>query len=292
MPGFRYRNRSSEDFSRLARLAYDTSKEHCGACRDFHVMWPYLRSLGLNGAGPEYNWPLHVDALARAAAGRPAVRWFLAGSADAGLLAVAQEAAARIPDAVHSFAMRDLCGTPVALCRDHARAHGLDLDAAVGDLAAYRPERPFDVVLMHQLLYFIPEADQPGFLAHAGRWLAPGGRLLLTVSVEAAARAPRGERDEAMVVWRTDAIRADVASGRLDLPEDIDTFLGRLRGTRAGRAVARPPARSLETFVALVESAGLAVEEAFPTPNEPGQTAPARDDESRTRYMIVATPAG
>ncbi len=286
---FRYRTPSSENLARLARLAYDASATHCGACRDFHVMWPYLRSLGLNGAGPEYNWPLHIDGLARAAEGRSSVRWFLAGSADAGLLAAAEAAAGRLPAAVHSFTLVDLCGTPVALCRDHAAMQGLDLDAIVGDLGAYRPARPFDVVLMHQLLFFIAPEARPGFMRHAAGWLAAGGRLLLTVSVDVASRVPRAERDNAVAAWREAAIRADAASGALVLPEDIDIFLGRLRGMRASRPAVRPPPMKLADAVALVEGAGLLVDEVFHMPNEPDQRAVARDDDTRRRYMIVAT---
>lgn len=288
--GFRYRQPSSEDLPRLSRLAYEASKIHCGACRDFHVMWPYLRSLGLNGAGPEYNWPHHVDILSRSAAGKSHVRWFLAGSADAGLLAVAAAAAARNASATHAFAMVDLCGTPVALCRDHAEAQGLDLDASVGDLANYRPARPFDIVLMHQLLFFIPAADQPAFVQHAASWLAPEGRLHLTVSVDMGNRVPRAERAGAMLEWREAAIRADVASGALALPEDIDTFVRRLSGMKDGRAVTRQKAMQLNDYVRLVEGTGLVVEEAFRMPNEPGQVAAARDDGTRNRYMIIATP--
>lgn len=288
--GFRYRQPSREDLPRLSRLAYDASKIHCGACRDFHVMWPYLRSLGLNGAGPEYNWPHHVDILSRAAAGKPRVRWLIAGSADAGLLAVAAAAAERHATATHEFAVVDRCGTPVSLCRDHAAAQGLDLDASVGDLATYRPARPFDIVLMHQLLVFIPAADQPAFMKQAASWLAPEGRLHLTVSVDMGNRVPRAERAGAMVAWREAAIRADVASGALSLPEDIDTFLRRLSGMRDGRLATRPSGIQLNDYVRLVEGAGLIIDEAFRMPNEPGQVAAARDDATRNRYMIIATP--
>jgi hypothetical protein len=288
LSGFRYRTPTSENLPRLARLAYEESKVHCGACRDFHVMWPYLRSLGLNGAGPEHNWPLHVETLARAATGRSNVRWFLAGSADAGLLAVVEAAAARHRDASHTFAIVDICGTPVALCAEHARAHGLHLEATIGDLATYRPGRPFDVVLMHQLLYFIPMAAQPAFMRHAAGWLAPGGTLHLTVSVDAAGGRPPEQRNASMVEWREAGIRADAASSLLELPEDVETFVGRLRGMRAGLSATRMPARPLEDYVVLVEAAGLVIDEVLRMPNEPDQIAPARDDAWRHRHMIIA----
>lgn len=290
--GFRYRTPSSENLPRLARLAYEESKVHCGACRDFHVMWPYLRSRGLNGAGPEHNWPLHVETLARAAAGRSSVRWFLAGGADAGLLAVVEAAAARHRDANHTFAIVDICGTPVALCADHARTRGLDLEAVVGDLTTYRPGRPFDVVLMHQLLYFIPPADQPAFMKHAAGWLAPGGTLHLTVSVDTPGGRPPEERNASMVEWREAGIREDATRGALELPEDVETFVRRLRGMRAGLAAARLPSRRLDNYVGLVEAAGLIIDEVLRMPNEPDQIAPARDDAWRHRHMIIArTPS-
>src|SRR5262249_10216525 len=150
----------------------------------YHLMWPYLRSLGLSGTGPEYNFPLHVEILARAAGRRDQVRWLIAGSADAGVLAAAEASAAALPGTRHDFVVVDRCETPLVLCRDHAAARGLSVETIRADLMAFSRDDGFDMVVMHHLLRFFDDAGRSAVLARAAGWLAPGGRLCVTVSHE------------------------------------------------------------------------------------------------------------
>ncbi|MCC6736980.1 MAG: class I SAM-dependent methyltransferase [Bauldia sp.] len=282
--GFRFPRPTREDLPRLARLAFDVGAIHCAKCRDYHLTWPYLRSMGLNGAGPEYNLRLHVELLGRAAAGRTDPRWLLTGSADAGVLAAVEAAIAAMPPANHAITVVDRCPTPLALCRDHAASTGLQVETILADLMAFEPAAPFDVVLGHQVVLFFRDEDRPALYRRMATWLAPRGRLCLTVADTTPAAAGASEYHAVINRWRIAQIRADVATGAVDLPEDTETFIGRMTG-RLER-INGDRVFGLDHFIGQLEDAGLSIVEATPMPDEYPELTITRA--GRNRHMIIA----
>lgn len=281
----RFRSDTGEDLGRLARLAYDTSATRCQGCRDYHTMWPYLRSRGLTGAGPEHNLPLQLELLLRAAGQRDTVRWLVAGAADAGLFALVSRAAATLGSARHAVTVVDRCETPLALSRAHAASISADVETVQSDLLDLRRDASFDVVLMHQLLKYFSGAERLALLRHAYDWLAPGGALCMSVQEE----PPEGRASRIrMKAWRADALRSDIAAGAFAVPEDTGTFLARLDAMGGMRRASTP--LLLGDCVALIEGAGLGVAEVVPVPYEDARLPPLL--EGSLRHMIVARRAG
>lgn len=282
---FRFPSPTRENLPRLARLAFDIGAVHCRGCRNYHLTWPYLRAMGLNGAGPEYNLPLHVELLGRAAAGTPEPRWLLAGSADAGVLAAVQATIDACPPARHSITVVDRCPTPLSLCRDHADSTGLGIETITADLMAFEPADRFDVIVGHQVILFFRDEDRPALYRRLASWLAPAGKLCLTLSDTTA--TDTGAFHTAFTRWRIDRIRAGADAGEFELPEETEAFVARLAG-RLER-VNGDRKFGIDHFVRQLGAAGLAIVETVAMPDADPPTATSRD--GRARYMIIAERA-
>lgn len=75
----------AEDVPRLAIEAYALAGQFCGACRDFHALWPYMRLSRASGAAEGSRAviePLLVNHLQHGCR-----QILIAGAADTGLLA-------------------------------------------------------------------------------------------------------------------------------------------------------------------------------------------------------------
>lgn len=279
---YRFPTPTRENLPRLSRLAFDYGATHCRACRDYHLTWPYLRAMGLNGAGPESNLPLHVELLGRAAGSRKETRWLLAGAADAGVLAAVEAAIDALPRSSHAITVVDRCPTPLALCRDHAAATGLAIETIVADLLAFEPASPYDVILGHQVVLFFRDEDRPALYQRLGSYLAPGGRLCLTVADTASDALDARAFHDALNRWRIAQIRAEAAT--IDLPEDVETFIGRF--ARRLERINGDRKFGLDHFIRQIEAAGLSIIETTPMPDADPTAMTARA--GRNRHMIVA----
>lgn len=281
----RYPGRTAENLPSLARLAYDLAARHCGACRDYHVMWPYLRSLGLQGGGPDHRFEEQRAAYAVAAGDGESTRWLIAGSADAGQLALVQAVADLRSERRFGITIVDRCPTPLGVARHHAQACGIDIETVQDDLMTFERPGGFDVVSMHHVVDFFPEEHRAPFMRHAATWLALGGRILLAVNF-----GPRDSvdgRSNAMRAWREAGIRSAAASGELDLPEDLETFVGRLQGMRDSRSNAPRSSHERPYYEALVEEAGLVVTDVVPLPFD-GEGQDFHGQNPRQRCIIAA----
>jgi SAM-dependent methyltransferase len=287
--GFAYSKPTAEDLPGLASLAYRLSEQYCGACRDYHVIWPYLRAVGANGVGPEFCWPRQPEIAAAAAmaaaSGRDRVRWLATGSADAGVLALIDAAMERLPGVPFEATVVDRCRTPLGVCRAHADARGIAVDCIHGDLLQFRRDGGFDVVVMHHVLNFFSEADRPVFLANAARWLAPGGRLCIFLTYA----PPEGgwAMNRLLRGWREKRIREGVAAGEIEAPEDLEVFVARLDRPRDA-----PPVRQdYGHFEHLLTGAGFAIDSLHDLPYSAEERALV-DGQPWPRRMVVASLAG
>lgn len=280
----RFHRQTGEDFPRLARMAYDLAQVHCAGCRDYHLMWPWLRTFGANGGGPEMAWEEQLGALAPLAAGKAVVRWLVAGSADAGQLALIAAVIARIPPSRHEITIIDRCETPLALCRDHAASVGLEVETINGDLWTLARPGAFDVVLMHHLLLFFPVEEHLPFVQHLASFLAPQGRICMVATVQGGAAG--AATTATLRRWRESIIREDVAAGVVAIPEDIETFVGRLDGMRRGRSW--PATYGIEHDRDLLLGAGLDIVETILLPTDDPRVPGGADRAFRARHVLVA----
>ncbi|MCC6736978.1 MAG: class I SAM-dependent methyltransferase [Bauldia sp.] len=284
----RYPLPTAEDLPALARLAWSLAPAHCGACRNYHVMWPQLRARGLHGGGPEHRFAEQRAAFAAAAGDRPAVRWLLAGSADAGQLALVGEVAALDRRVRHAVTIVDRCATPLGVARSHAGAARLDLETVHGDLLAFEAPDAFDVVSMHHVVNFFPEDLRAPFLRRAATWLAPGGCLLVAVNYSAPGATVK--LGSALRGWREAGIRADVAAGIFDPPEDVEAFIARLDAMGGDRKSASRRDRGRAYYEALMAEAGLAIAGIVALPFDAEERA-LHGGAPRERCIIVARSA-
>jgi len=281
---FRFATPTTEDLARLSRLAWEAGAVHCGVCRNYHLSTPYLRRLGIGGTGPEFAWESQLDILLRATAGRTTVRWLLAGSADAGLPGIVGGLAAARPGTEHSLTVVDRCETPLVLCRAHAQAEGMEIETIREDLRAFRRDAAFDAVLMHFTTIFFAEDELAAFLRHASSWLAPGGVLIAGFLYDRPSSDPPGGTSTAVGSWRAAVIREEAAAGRLDLPEDIERFVGRFEQRNN---LQRTERFSTSDAAALLRKAGLVPREVALLPFADAEAALWGHD-SRQRCFLVA----
>lgn len=283
---FRFPTPTDENLPALARLAFDVSATQCKACRNYHLMWPYLRSIGACGGGPDANWQQQIEILARAAAGRPHVRWLIAGAADAGLLAMAAAVMHALPGTTFEVTVVDRCPTPLALCRAYAEAKGIALTTIASELEDFEADGGFEMVLMHRTIAFVAEARRAAFLAHAARWLAPGGRLVMALVFDTPGDPPRRRPNRAVLEWRAERIREAIANGELEAPEDAETFVGRVTQTRI--SAREPLAHRREDYDAAFAAAKLVVDErVLLRPDEDDSLV--KEWERTDRFMLTAS---
>lgn len=160
-------DQSDVDFSAEAALAY------CTDCLDYHLVRPYQLASGWP-LGPERDKVVFGPMLHRLTPSNG--RILIAGSADAGLLAFALDADG---DLNPTIIVADRCEAPLAVCRRYAAKRGASIETVTADLVMSPPPGPFDVIVAHLILRFIPPKLRVEFLRGLAEQLRPGGTLIL-----------------------------------------------------------------------------------------------------------------
>lgn len=107
-----------------------------------------------------------------------------------------------------------------------------------GDLRQRAPEPTFDLVTLHNNIYYFPTAERVALLRHAAGFLAPKGKLLLTTA------CPGGSPSAAVLhLW------GEVTSGCGGLPEP-EALKAQLREAGLAQVSARNVGAPLERFFA------------------------------------------
>jgi SAM-dependent methyltransferase len=166
--------RYTENLPQLAAEAYELSGRQCGACRDLHALWTYIRLSRASIGVPDQAAGLEAQLSKLFAGGRRDV--LIAGLQDTGLLALT--ARAGVDHGVNIVAL-DICDTPLELCRRFARTWSLPIETVRQDLLEFDLERRFDVVLVHCTLQFIAVDRRADALVRLRRAIRPGGQLVL-----------------------------------------------------------------------------------------------------------------
>ncbi|HKI61140.1 MAG TPA: methyltransferase domain-containing protein [Mariprofundaceae bacterium] len=72
----------------------------------------------------------------------------------------------------------DIATSAVLHLEEQLAAEGLKAEVILGDLFAYQPDKPFDVVYEQTCLCAIQPHERPAYEAKLHSWLKPGGHLL------------------------------------------------------------------------------------------------------------------
>lgn len=129
-----------------------------------------------------------------------------------------------------------------AMARDNLRQWRLEGRAVVedGDLRARPTDPTFSLVTLHNNIYYFPVESRVEVLAHARRFLRPGGRILLTTGCRGGGLAM-----QALDLWAA----ATEGCGRLPHPDELVDQLGKAGFTDA-RARRLMPGEAYFSFTA------------------------------------------
>lgn len=147
-----------------------------GTCGWYHGVWQYLRILDVVAA-PREHAQFFADTLGGLARAGGFDRVLVSGAADYSMLAqviAAYHAAGQDP----AVTVVDRCPTPVLLCRWYARRIGIRIDSAASNILAFHAPAPFDVICTHSFLGYFPPAMRERLVAHWGRLLRLGGKVV------------------------------------------------------------------------------------------------------------------
>ena len=181
-----------EDLSRQAALAARMVPIHCSECAEYHLDWATCRKATDLSSELLVNAELIASiffAISKVSAkGSRKLRFFIAGSADAKLLASCAFAAhtqtSFSPSDV-TFQVMDQCRTPLTLCEDFAERHQLALTVSLGRISEEVPEQRVDIVIVSGLLRFIPKARHLEVVKKLKLLLDAGGLIVFTQSLRA-----------------------------------------------------------------------------------------------------------
>jgi hypothetical protein len=246
-------------------FAVDAALTWCTDCLDYHFVRPHQQASGGWTLGPYHEVPVLEPILRRLVP--PGGNVLIAASADAGLLAFTHDA---IGDLAPRITVADRCETPLAVCRRYATAEGIEISTARADLTETVPEGPFDAVIAHIVLRFIPAERRSNFLRRLGERLTPGGCIVLT-HIEASAGASAYRSGMARRINEGFARRGLVIRDPARLEAAIDREA----------AGADLPGRDLDDIDGLIAEAGLVlVDEIRLPPRSPQRTR-------EWRYMLL-----
>lgn len=89
---------------------------------------------------------------------------------------------------------------------------------------SFSPE--FDLITLHNNIYYFPEGERPELLSRLGTWLRPGGRLAVTT----VCRGGGGPFSRIMLLWST----VTAGAGILPAPDEFATMLAQAGFTGVG----------------------------------------------------------
>ena len=192
----------------------------------------------------------------------PDAHWLIAGSADTGILATLATALRDQTESItndYRVTVTDSCRTPLILCEEYGRRHGLKIKTHTGDLFDLPYANKFDGLLLHSLFSFVPDDTRESLLRIMKRSLKPGGKLVFC------SRYGQGVRSaaEAEVHAEDHINRFAQAFLAKDFspPEEEATFFQRTRRCTAGFPSSMPGSfDSVEEMIELLQTCGFKVE--------------------------------
>jgi hypothetical protein len=242
-----------------APLAYELARVLCKGdrvdendCSWYHCAWQYLRILDVVST-PTWHSQFYMRALRENTEGiaRPSV--LISGSADYSMLAHVLWAVSQA-DAV--IDVLDVCQTPLFLCQWYAKLIGRQVSVFLNDIFDHVRPGFYDVIATDAFITrFLPE-DRVRLLRHWLALLAPGGRIVTTVRIEAGGADGISATEEEVKAFQVQARRLGRTwSAFLPLTSDEIAQLAR---TYAQRMVSQSLS-TLDELESLVYDAGLEI---------------------------------
>jgi len=170
-----------EDLADLAAYEFHAAQKLCRTCENYHALWGYERLAGLKGNSFETERDLLQPLLNANVPERGNI--FIAGAADAGLLAMtAQLAHGRAP----RITVVDRCATPLAVCARYAEGRALSLATVQTDLTSSPLASKHDLAFAHNVLMLQPADLHAAFLGNIRESLNDHGAFVLVHRVRSA----------------------------------------------------------------------------------------------------------
>ena len=152
----------------------------------------------------------------------PKGRILVAGSADAGMLALTAEATRDMTPAIE---VADRCPTPLTTCQRYADMQGISFASLRLDIRSGEVPRLYDVMYGDCVLQFVPRPNRVDVLSKLRRALMKRGVLILVERLRTGAEESSRKRDHAVETL------AALAAGGIVLPEDEASFRRKLDQT-------------------------------------------------------------
>lgn len=275
-------HRFTENLPQLAAQAADVAKKLCGTCQSYHLLWPYLRLIGVPG-GIEGGESDLNSAIAHAVTnGRRDI--LIAGAADTGLLSVVARATVGLET---NITVLDRCETPLELCRRFASRWALKVGALHTDLREFSVQSSFDIVVAHHLLTFIAPNDRFDVMSRLRRSLRPDGRLILRFRAISHGEIKNTSTDNNGLPER--AI-AELDKMNIALPEPREDLRNRIAAYVMERHSREDAERDRAEVEGLLDSAGFIIESIAPIPVLSDPFGHFSSRTSKLRYLLVAAP--
>lgn len=162
---------SDSQFHSESVHALQVCRQHCHCHDHWHFIWAGMKAAGLR-RGVYLQQNLFNTLLAKRRNTRQRV--LIAGSADAGALQVLHHALSSGDIDYHAI---DRCQSPLQLLAEYAQAQGIRLTTGISDIQSL-PEGPWDVILVHNTLVFLPEQERIETLRRMTTSLSNDGVIL------------------------------------------------------------------------------------------------------------------
>lgn len=220
-----------EDLRGNLKRAISFAPENCVGCADYHIVSALKRITG-HTLFERGGRPALLEALRSifGAMTTPTGDFdvVIAACADTGVLSTCAHAAWAAGKGWlgrSRFTVLDRCRTPLMLCEEYAGRNGLTVRTNVVDLLETTREFPADLILVHNFLPFVPADRHRDLLRRLGRWLKPGGRVVIWQPV-----LPAGDRDRFHQRQKKQVgdIAAAIEGGTIEINEPKETLIARL----------------------------------------------------------------
>lgn len=250
-----------EDLVDNLRRVFTFAPTHCAGCADYHIVNALKRLTGQTGWSGgtrqvllEALQPILADL---AEHDSDPIDVLIAACADTGVLATCAHAFSTTDEALSArarFTVIDRCPTPLMLCETFRERHGFAVHTDIVDLLDTTQSFAADVVILHNLLVFVPEAQHEDLLRTLAGWLKPGGRVVIWQPLV----QPRSRTDyRSKRAKRFDRMIEMIEDGSIEIGEPLETLRQRIERNIDDFLPGRPRTANARSLIEIIEAAGL-----------------------------------
>lgn len=243
---------SDSQFHAESLHAIEVCQQHCHCPDHWHFLWAAMKAAGLR-RGIYWQQSL-FDALLAPRRLSPQ-RVLIAGSADAGALHVLHRSLGQ----GHVYHAIDRCQSPLQLLGEYAQSQGLPFSSARSDIQS-PPAGPWDIILVHNTLVFLPEAQRIETLRRMAASLSTDGIILCAMRYNTAlAETPPAAIH--LECEKTHGLIARTFSAEPQIQRQLDP---QVEAFVRGQLASLSQRASRPQFLAELASAGLRIVQTYP----------------------------